>query len=74
MGASTGSLGTARPQYNLWQVLVTRNMPVVNQLEVMIANAGQQFDQDGRLTEESIKLRIQKLQGALVQLARQFTL
>lgn len=29
--------------------------------DVMIANAAQWFDQDGRLTEESIKLQIQKL-------------
>lgn len=70
MGASAGRMGTARAQYHLRQILVTLNMPVVNQPEVMIANATQRFDQDGRLTEESIKLQIQKLLVALVQLIK----
>ena len=39
MGASVGALGTARAQYHLRQILVTLNMPVVNQPEVMIGNA-----------------------------------
>lgn len=70
MGASAGRMGTARAQYHLRQVLVTLNMPVVNQPEVMIANATQRFDQDGRLTDESIRLQIQKLLVALLQLAK----
>jgi chromate reductase len=70
MGASTGGLGSARAQYHLRQILVTLNMPVVNQPEVMIANATQWFDQDGRLTDESIRLKIQNLLIALVQLTR----
>jgi chromate reductase len=45
-------------------------MPVVNQPEVMIGNAAQRFDQDGRLTDESIREFIKQLLGALVQLAR----
>lgn len=70
MGASAGSLGTARAQYHLRQIFVTLDMPVVNQPEVMIGNAAQLFDQNGRLTDESTRQFIQKLLGALVQLAR----
>jgi len=70
MGASTGNLGTARAQYHLRQILVTLDMPVVNQPEVMIGNAAQRFDQDGRLTDEPTRRYIQKLLGALVQLAK----
>ena len=70
MGASVGSLGTARAQYHLRQILVTLNMPVVNQPEVMIGNAAQQFDQNGRLTDEPTRQCIQKLLGALVQLVK----
>ena len=70
MGASVGSLGTARAQYHLRQILVTLNMPVVNQPEVMIGNAAQQFDQNGRLTDEPTRQLIQKLLGALVQLVK----
>jgi len=70
MGASTSSLGTARAQYHLRQILVTLDMPTVNQPEVMIGNAAQRFDPDGRLTDEPTRQFIQKLLGALVQLAK----
>ncbi len=70
MGASTGSQGTARAQYHLRQILVTLDMPTVNQPEVMIGNAAQRFSPDGRLTDEPTRQFIQKLLGALVQLAK----
>jgi len=68
MGASSGNLGTARAQYHLRQILVTLNMPTVNQPEVMIGNAAQRFDQEGRLTDEPTREIIERLLGALVQL------
>lgn len=70
MGASVGNLGTARAQYHLRQILVTLDMPVVNQPEVMIGNAVQRFDGDGRLNDEPTRQFIRKLLLALVQLAR----
>jgi len=70
MGASTGNLGTARAQYHLRQILVAQDMPVVNQPEVMISDASQRFDPDGRLTDEPTRQFIHKLLGALVQLAK----
>ncbi len=70
MGVSTGLLGTARAQYHLRQILVTLNMPVVNQPEVMIGNAKQRFDESGRLTDEPTRMHIQKLLTALVQLVK----
>lgn len=70
MGASAGSLGTARAQYHLRQIFVTLNMPVVNQPEVMIGNAAQWFDQDGRLSDEPTRQLIQQLLGALVRLVK----
>lgn len=70
MGASPGSLGTARAQYHLRQILVALDMPVVNRPEVMIANAAQRFDQDGGLTDETTRQHIQKLLEALIRLAR----
>jgi len=69
MGASTGSFGTARAQYQLRQILVTLNMPTVNQPEVMIGNAAQRFDVNGRLTDEPTKQRIGALLTALAELA-----
>lgn len=70
MGASSGSLGTARAQCHLRQILVTLNMPVVNQPEVMIGNAALRFDQYGTLTDEPTRQFIQKLLGALVRLIK----
>ncbi len=70
MGVSTGSLGTVRAQYHLRQVLVALNMPVVNQLEVMIGDADQKFDKNGNLTDRQARQSIQHLLGALVQLVK----
>ena len=70
MGASTGSQGSARAQYHLRQILVTLEMPTVNQPEVMIGNAAQSFGPDGRLTDAPTRANIQQLLAALVRLAR----
>lgn len=70
MGASVGSLGTARAQYHLRQILVTLDMPVVNQPEVMIGNAAQRFELSGRLSDEPTRKIIQKLLRALVHLTQ----
>lgn len=70
LGASVGGFGTARAQYHLRQILVTLNMPVINQPEVMIGNAAQKFDQNGKLIDEPTKEFIRKLVAALVQLVR----
>lgn len=70
MGASPGNLGTARAQYHLRQILVAQNMPVVNQPEVMISDAAQRFDQDGRLSDEPTRQHILKLLNALVALVK----
>ena len=70
MGASAGSMGTSRAQYHLRQVLVTLDMPVVNQPELMIANAAARFDRNGRLSDETSRQLIRKLLGALIQLVK----
>ncbi len=70
MGASVGSLGTARAQYHIRQVLVAHDMPVVNQPEVMIANAAQWFDENGTLSDQPTRQLISKLLGELVTLTR----
>jgi len=66
MGASLGTLGTARAQYHLRQVFVFLNMLAINQPEVMIANAGQNFDAEGNLTNERTKNSIRQLLTNLV--------
>ena len=61
MGASLGTLGTARAQYHLRQIFVTLNIHAINQPEVMIANASERFDAQGNLTDEPTLHRIRKM-------------
>jgi len=70
MGVSIGNFGTARAQYDLRKILVALDMPVVVQPEVMIGNAAERFDQNGRLTDERSRQLIRKLFSTLVQLEK----
>ena len=70
MGASIGTLGTARAQYHLRQVMVFLNMFPINQPEVMIGNASERFDSEGNLTDEQTKEFIRQLLQNLVGWAR----
>ncbi len=66
MGASIGSIGTARAQYHLRQTFVFLNMYPVNQPEVMIADASRRFDEKGNLTDPRTQQLIRKLLEGLV--------
>jgi chromate reductase len=66
MGASIGSIGTARAQYHLRQSFVFLNMYPINQPEVMIGNASQRFDAAGNLIDEATKEHIRHLVKNLV--------
>jgi chromate reductase, NAD(P)H dehydrogenase (quinone) len=61
MGASVGTLGTARAQYHLRQMFVFLNVFPINQPEVMIGNAAERFDADGNLTDETTKGLVRQL-------------
>lgn len=67
MGASIGSIATARAQYHLRQMFVFLNMYAVNQPEVMIGAAHDKFDAEGNLTDETTKGLIRKLLENLVE-------
>jgi chromate reductase len=70
MGASIGTIGTARAQYHLRQMFVFLNMHAINQPEVMIGNAAERFDSGGNLTDEATKEFIRKLLQNLVDWTR----
>jgi chromate reductase len=70
MGASAGRMGTARAQYHLRQVFVYLDMDVINQPEVMVANASEMFDEQGNLTHESSRKAIRGLLEGLVARTR----
>lgn len=67
MGVTGGLLGTARAQYHLRQMLVFLNCHPVNKPEVMIGQAAQKFDADGRLTDEATREHVRKLLAALAE-------
>jgi chromate reductase, NAD(P)H dehydrogenase (quinone) len=70
MGASIGTIGTARAQYHLRQMFVFLNVFPINQPEVMIGNAAERFDAQGNLTDETTKDFIRQLLHNLVDWAR----
>jgi chromate reductase, NAD(P)H dehydrogenase (quinone) len=70
MGASIGTIGTARAQYHLRQVFVFLNMFPINQPEVMISNAAERFDAEGNLTDETTKKLIRQLLQSLADWSR----
>jgi chromate reductase len=71
MGASVGTIGTARAQYHLRQMFVFLNVFPVNQPEVMIGNAAERFDAEGNLTDEATNDFIRQLLQNLVVWTRQ---
>ena len=70
MGASIGVIGTARAQYHLRQAFVFLNILAVNQPEVMIGKAHEQFDKSGNLKDEITKKLTRELLQNLVALSR----
>jgi chromate reductase, NAD(P)H dehydrogenase (quinone) len=66
MSASTGRLGGARAQYHLRQTFVFLNMHPINRPEVMLSQAADNFDANGRLTNEQTRTFIRQLLEALV--------
>jgi len=66
MGASPGTVGTARMQYHLRQVMVFLNMFPLNKPEVMIGHCADKFDANGVLTDENTKEFMRKMLQALV--------
>ncbi len=65
MGASSGSHGTSRAQYQLRQILVDLNMHAINTPELMVSGAKEKFDGNGNLTDEKTKERVKMLLVAL---------
>ena len=66
MSASTGRLGGARAQYHLRQTFVFLNIHPINRPEVMLSNATENVDVNGRVTNEQTRTLIKQLIEALV--------
>lgn len=55
MGASQSLFGTARAQYHLRQMFVFLNGLIMNRPEVMIMQAQNKFDAEGKLTDQATR-------------------
>ena len=66
VGCAQGMSGSMRAQYHLRQILVYSDSPTLNQPEVMIPQAHERFDQDGRLTDESTRALLRRFGVAMV--------
>ena len=65
MGATPGQFGTVRAQLHLRQILLTLNMYTMNRPEVLISQAAQRFDAQGKLTDEDTRQKLRELLQAL---------
>jgi chromate reductase len=70
MGASIGTIGTARAQYHLRQIFVFLNIFPIDQPECMIGNAASRFDAEGNLKDDATKEFIRELLQNLVDWTR----
>jgi len=55
MGATIGTLGTARAQYHLRQICVYLNMHPLNAPEVFVTKAYEKFDDKGKLKDQETR-------------------
>jgi chromate reductase, NAD(P)H dehydrogenase (quinone) len=69
-GASPGMIGTAVAQFDLRRCLGVLNALVINTPSVMIGNASQKFDEQGRLTDQPTREIIGKLLVSLADWTR----
>jgi chromate reductase len=66
MGASVGTMGTARAQYHLRQCFVYLTCFALNQPEVMVPSAQEKIDKEGRVTDQKTREKIRELLESLV--------
>lgn len=65
IGASMGLIGTARAQYDLRKIMVSLDVHFLNKPEIMIAQAHERFDANGKLTDGQTREHLQKLVTSL---------
>ena len=65
IGASMGPVGTGRAQYHLRQIGVFLDLRFMNRPEVLIGNAHERFDAEGRLTDDKTREFLTRFLAAL---------
>jgi chromate reductase, NAD(P)H dehydrogenase (quinone) len=70
VGAASGMSGTIRAQTHLRQVLLYSDSPCLSQPEVLIPRAKERFDADGRLTDPSTRVLLERFGAAMAAFVR----
>jgi chromate reductase len=70
MGASPGPFGTLRMQPHLRQILAALNVYLVPQPQVMVRNAAEAFDGDGRFKDAKVHEQVRTLVRVSMKLSR----
>jgi chromate reductase len=66
IGAASGMSGTIRAQTHMRQMLLYSDSPCLSQPEVLIPRAHERFDTEGRLTDPSTRLLLERFGVAMV--------
>ena len=72
VGAASGMSGTIRAQTHLRQIMVYSDSPCLSQPEVLIPRAKERFDADGRLTDPSTRVLLERFGAAMTAFVRRF--
>jgi chromate reductase, NAD(P)H dehydrogenase (quinone) len=67
VGATPSFVGTARGQAHLRQIVFYNAMPLLPTAEVLIARAGDRFDDEGRLTDEKTRTVLEDMLGKFAE-------
>jgi chromate reductase len=66
IGAASGMSGTIRAQTHMRQMLLYSDSPCLSQPEVLIPRAHERFDAEGRVTDPSTRLLLERFGVAMV--------
>ena len=66
VGAASGMSGTIRAQTHMRQMLLYSDSPCLSQPEVLIPRAHERFDAEGRLTDASTRVLLERFGVAMV--------
>jgi len=72
VGAASGMSGTIRAQTHMRQMLLYSDSPCLSQPEVLIPRAHERFDAEGRLTDSSTRMLLERFGVAMVAFVQRY--
>lgn len=72
VGAASGMSGTIRAQTHMRQMLLYSDSPCLNQPEVLVPRAHERFDAEGRLTDPSTRILLERFGVAMISFVQRY--